>query len=236
MPWEFLIIPLIGFGVWLLSNIFRVAEEAQKNQKPPLPPGEDRPRRGGTDLDRFLQEARQRRQTAQRQGPESGEGMPIIRSPERPPEWTERPPLEAPRAPERRQPDRPRDVPRQPVPELPRPRRTVSDVPQASPVSQPPLAKPVMLELVPDAPPSPSSKPTVPKPATPGDLARAKAPAAPASAPPSPPAPAPVTTSRDQGPSPVLLQVARLLRGPQTAGTGFVLREILDRPLCRRRR
>ena len=39
-----------------------------------------------------------------------------------------------------------------------------------------------------------------------------------------------------RGPSPVLAQVAALLRTPQSAGVAFVLREILDKPLCQRGR
>lgn len=46
----------------------------------------------------------------------------------------------------------------------------------------------------------------------------------------SPPA-APVTR-----PSPISQQVRSLLSKPQTAATAFVLREIFDRPLCKRRR
>ncbi len=48
-----------------------------------------------------------------------------------------------------------------------------------------------------------------------------------------PPAP---TTTRDTRLSPIVQQVRSLLSKPQTAGTAFVLREIFDRPLCRRRR
>jgi len=47
----------------------------------------------------------------------------------------------------------------------------------------------------------------------------------------TPPPPAPVTR-----PSPIAQQVRSLLSKPQTAATAFVLREIFDRPLCKRRR
>jgi hypothetical protein len=50
---------------------------------------------------------------------------------------------------------------------------------------------------------------------------------------PAPPAPA---TTRDTRPSPIAQQVRVLLSKPQTAGVAFVLREIFDRPLCKRRR
>jgi hypothetical protein len=37
-------------------------------------------------------------------------------------------------------------------------------------------------------------------------------------------------------PSPGLLQLAQLLQSPKTAGTAFILREIFDKPLSKRRR
>jgi hypothetical protein len=67
MHWEILVIPLIAFGVWILGSIFRGAEEAAK-ERARRRPGEDgpaKPRRGGTDLDRFLEEARRRREAAE---------------------------------------------------------------------------------------------------------------------------------------------------------------------------
>jgi hypothetical protein len=51
----------------------------------------------------------------------------------------------------------------------------------------------------------------------------------------APAPPAPVTT-RDTRLSPIPQQVRSLLSKPQTAGTAFILREIFDRPLCKRRR
>ncbi len=50
-----------------------------------------------------------------------------------------------------------------------------------------------------------------------------------------PPTVAP-TTTRDTRLAPIVQQVRALLSKPQTAGAAFVLREILDRPRCRRRR
>jgi hypothetical protein len=41
--------------------------------------------------------------------------------------------------------------------------------------------------------------------------------------------------SRPGRPTPVPALVLGLLRSPQTAAAAFVLREILDRPLCKRR-
>ena len=50
--------------------------------------------------------------------------------------------------------------------------------------------------------------------------------------------PAAAALSLPGGPAmtPVLTQVAALLRSPQAAGAAIVLREILDQPRCRRRR
>ena len=50
-----------------------------------------------------------------------------------------------------------------------------------------------------------------------------------------PPSPTP-TTTRDAPPSPIVQQVRSLLSKPQSAGAAFALREIFDRPLCKRRR
>lgn len=52
------------------------------------------------------------------------------------------------------------------------------------------------------------------------------------------PAPLPIAAPRTAGPPPsaALTKVLALLRSPQAARTAFVLREILDSPLCLRRR
>src|SRR5947209_3848958 len=69
MHWEILIIPLIALGVWILGTLFRgVEDERQRNR--PRRPGEGGsrvpPRRSGTDLERFLEESRRRREAAER--------------------------------------------------------------------------------------------------------------------------------------------------------------------------
>jgi hypothetical protein len=61
-------------------------------------------------------------------------------------------------------------------------------------------------------------------------------PVAPRVQPSAEPAPAAPTTTRDTRLSPIVQQVRALLSKPQSAGTAFALREILDRPLCKRRR
>jgi hypothetical protein len=55
--------------------------------------------------------------------------------------------------------------------------------------------------------------------------------------PPRAEAPAALSSPRDDRRLPPAWRQARdLLARPQTAGTAFVLREIFDRPLCKRRR
>jgi hypothetical protein len=61
MHWEILIIPLIALGVWILGTIFKGEEERARGPNRPRGPGEGRTRRPVTDLDRFLEEARRRR-------------------------------------------------------------------------------------------------------------------------------------------------------------------------------
>src|SRR5579872_5684220 len=92
MHWEVLIIPLIALGVWILGTIFRTEEEKAKGR--PRRPGEgggrSPQRRPTTELDRFLEEARRRREAAERrQQPE-----PSARPPEPRPQVV-RPPAPA---------------------------------------------------------------------------------------------------------------------------------------------
>src|SRR5262249_53877723 len=74
MHWEVLIIPLIAIGVWVLSTIFKSVEDERQKERLRRGPGSQgggpRPRRPVTDLDRFLEEARRRRQTAAQPRPE----------------------------------------------------------------------------------------------------------------------------------------------------------------------
>jgi hypothetical protein len=109
---------------------------------------------------------------------------------------------------------------------------------QQQPVKRPAppeVKRPVMLEEVRRPPRSPA-KPIVLA------LAEPEPPRAEYAAPPAPsvatapPAPAEVSRVARQPASPMLLQVRQLLRSPRSAAAGFVLREILDTPRCRRRR
>ena len=70
MQWELLIIPLIAVGVWILGTLFKTGEEeiARKGaRRPGSPSGRTTGRRPVTDLDRFLEDARRRREKEERQ-------------------------------------------------------------------------------------------------------------------------------------------------------------------------
>jgi hypothetical protein len=193
MHWEVLIIPLIALGVWIIGTLFKSEEE--KGKKPTGRRGNvtvRAARRGATDLDRFLEEARRRREPEAHRKP--------------PPPPSREP---APRPPLRERPTRPLETPRVAKPAIVK-EEAVVVLPAPRPVAQPPMA-----ELVPTAP---AAKAAEVRGATP----RARV---------APPAPVPVTQ-----PSPIVQQLRSLLSKPQTAATAFVLREIFDRPLCKRRR
>ncbi len=213
MHWEVLIVPLIALGVWILGTLFRTEEdERAKQRRRGTFEGGARvpPRRPVTDLDRFLEEARRRRETAEKG---LGSSPPII---ERPPRVgrpllpQERPPREVPR--------RPRPAPSGP------PRQPVVEIPVTVPVARPVL--------------SPPSEAVPPPAVVVATAVRVEAIPAPVAAVAAPEEPSQVTPSPARGPamSPILTQVAALLRSPQTAGAALVLREIFDQPLCRRHR
>src|SRR6516164_3785374 len=69
MHWEILIIPLIALGVWILGTLFKGEDE--RNKRGARGPGGSvrraPPRRPVTDLDRFLEESRRRREAEERE-------------------------------------------------------------------------------------------------------------------------------------------------------------------------
>lgn len=71
MQWEVLLVLLIPLAVWILSTIFRSAEEERQKERLRRPEEEGGrvrvPRRPVDDLERVLQEARRRRETESRQ-------------------------------------------------------------------------------------------------------------------------------------------------------------------------
>jgi hypothetical protein len=123
-------------------------------------------------------------------------------------------------------------------------RRRLTDVdPTGRPV--------VVMELAPEDRPVPTARPVEPPPPPPPPprpVVPGIAKAVPVPAPPPRPA-EPVETSAQAAqrlailvptnarqPSPVLIEVMRMLRSPRTAGAAIILREILDRPPSTRRR
>lgn len=228
MRWEVFIIPLIALGVWILGTIFRNAEEErQKLGALRLPGGGRGPtRRPMTDLDKFLEDARRRREQLEKREP---------------PERKERPPQDRPPAPKTQ---RRREVP-SPERRPPRPREVVT-VPVAQPVAKPPRTMPEEMERVPVTASFPTPPPPVPVP-PPAPVVVAPARVVPepvvvqvvptpvalkevvvATAAPAIPHDRPAATSR--------AQIVNLLRNPSTRAAAFVLSEVLGPPLCRRRR
>jgi len=199
--WHVLIILLIPVAVVILASLFRGAEQRNKKDRPLAQGRESRnpSGRGGTDLDRFLEEARRRREAAERREAAGTRQEIEMPKPTPPPPRQKRQ--------SRPTPPRPREMPE------PTPRR-----------------KPVVLEEVPVARPVVVlAEPTPAQPVRPGESTSVKP--VELAAPP----PAPINT-QPKAPSPVLQQVARMLRSPQSAASAIVLREIFDQPLSRRRR
>jgi outer membrane biosynthesis protein TonB len=216
MHWEVLIIPLIAIGVWVLSTIFKGVEDERQKERLRRGPGNQgggpRPRRPVTDLDRFLEEARRRRQTAAQ--PRLAEPVQEVRP--RPSEQQPTPP-----------PPRPVPVPPRAAPartERPRPVRTQPAVRRVEPA---PTRRPIPMEPVTEVQPIPVVVPVADRPEPTSQPAPSPSPA--------PPPAAPATVMQPQPASPALARLVGLLRSPQSAATAFVLREIIDEPKCKRR-
>jgi hypothetical protein len=120
----------------------------------------------------------------------------------------------------RREPEERRQVPPSPsrTPPVRPPLRERPTRPQEPRLATPVIVKEEAVFVLPA--PRPLAQPPVAEPV-----------ASPPSAREAPPSPAPSTPT-----SPIAQQVRSLLSKPQTAATAFVLREIFDRPLCKRRR
>jgi hypothetical protein len=229
MKWEILIVPLIALGVWLLGTLFRNAEEEKQKSRNRRASGEGGarvpPRRPVTDLDRFLEEARRRREGGDNRQPaanpfeERGEAPRVESKPPAPrPAPAREQPREAAPRPRERTPARARKAPEQArttAPALAQSATSLEKVPGA-------LSRAV--EAVPVKARAESS------PAQPVDLPESMEPPA---APTSPPA----TIQRPRGkPSRNLTKMAALLRTPQAARTAYVMTEVFGPPLCKRRR
>jgi hypothetical protein len=225
MGFEVFLILLVPLGVWILSSVFKSEDErpGSRQGNGSRPTAQRRP---VTDLERFLEEARRRRESADKRQQPEGE------APARPaPSREVRPSSGSERRPARTPPPPPQPRRRQvegPAPRSNRPPVLLEAVPDSStvvltPRIEPPRPEPRRVEPLRPLPAEPSRSMPVPAP-TPVVSA----------APPLPPAP-PVAGSRT-APPPAVAQLVELLRSPRSAATAIILREVFDQPLCRRRR
>lgn len=213
MDWPWIIFTIVGVGVWILISVFRKAEE-ERQRNLPRPAGRNLNRGPGqrpvTDLDRFLEEARRRRDQSQR-----------------PAEAIEIPEV----VPVRRPPRPAREVRQQPTPPRPPQRRSdyVPSVRRSASERRPdPALRPV-------APPKPLPTAVVVEVVSEDEKARLAGLPAVIQAPAAPVAPlGGVLARRTPKTSPVVAQLPALLRSPQTTAAAFVLREIFGPPVCRR--
>jgi hypothetical protein len=204
--WVVLIVPAIGFVVWLLSMLFRNATQPTPPNRNRRPPGReaDEPRRQtSSDLDRFISDTRRQREQDEKrtQRPPQGSGAARQRRPvileevEDEPRPAPRPPFVPPRPVPPRPTARPAPVVRPAVPVL-----EIADTFPSAPVMQTMVA--TALPVMPDQPLAAEDM-----------LKRTVA-----------------------ATSPLLLDLQEMLQSPPSAQLAFALREIFDAPLCRRRR
>lgn len=218
MDWPWIIFMIVGVGVWILVSVFRKAEE-ERQRNLPRPAARD-PNRGPgqrpmTDLDRFLEEARRRRDQGQRppQKVEIPAALPVNRAP-RPPREPRRQPT-AQRPPERRS-----DY-------VPTVRRSASE--------RRPETVPTPAALKPSKPVPAAAVVEVVEVVSDDEKGRLSSLPAVIQALPAPVAPlGGVLAHRVHKISPVVAQLPSLLRNPQTTAAAFVLREIFGPPVCRR--
>jgi hypothetical protein len=225
MGFEVLLILLVPLGVWILSSVFKNEDErpGARQGGSPRPAAQRRP---VTDLERFLEEARRRREMADRRPQPEAEALqrPTPSREVRPAPTPERRPV------------------RTPPPPPPRRRQVEGPAPRTT-------RPPVLLEPVPDSPsvvlvtprletPRPEPLRADPQRSMPVEPVRSMPVPLPTPVVTVTPALAaiPILESSRATPSPALAQLVELLRSPSSAGTAIVLREVFDQPLCRRRR
>lgn len=205
MFWSVVMILIIALGVMILGSLFRGSEPERKDGRAD-DAAAGRPRRSANDLDRFLNEIQRRRQAGGRapQPPAAEGGRPAERRSSRPPQAVPVP-TARPSEQSRRRP--------------PRPQTPSSRVPAPTPVVEairtalPPLAEPMVAQVV-----VPLDRPPLAAPAA----------ALPAAAPPP--------SVRERARSPALTQLTAMLRSPRQMRAAIILREILNPPLSQRRR
>ena len=216
MNWEILIVPLIALGVWILSTVFRGAEEgkdAPRRQGDGAPPA--RPR---SELDRFLEEARRQRDKARQQAAPVAE---TPKEPERKMPAAVLPPTSPP-------PPRPEPRKREPQPKSEMRKREPAPTTSARALNDP------LLVRIEDRPSfaNPASAQATPMMALPTSM---ETPALPTLPTPTMNTPATASDQNRRDASPLRAALSALLRDRKTLATAFILHEILDKPLCKRR-
>ena len=209
MEWLKWLIPLVAVAVWILSQL--VANQQRRQQGlprsgPPRDPGDETPPRRPSDDLEKFLEEVRRRKEAQ----ESAAAEPIYSAQEIPAR-----PAHVPRATEGRR--KSVAVGSKPQQRRVEPAVVVQPLPSASSpksrhVAMPSTAPPAAPEA-PQALPPPPVVPTAPQAVHRPESLPARTPA-----------------------SPAAKMVRELLKNRQSLGAAFLLREILDRPLCKRRR
>ena len=219
---EIFIIPLIALAVWILQYVFRGPEEKKPTGRPGARPGSTRPtanrpaRRQTTDLDRYLEETRKRRQ--------QDDKKPVVLA-----EVVQESAVERVETMERERrkaatPPAPKAPPPPSRPAAPRTQRQPQRVPTAVPeqprrptMPSPTVSRPVIVEPVPvvvSVETGRASGRTEPIAAL--DSRRRE--------------------ERQIATAPVQLELARLLKSRNGLATAVVLQEIFGQPLCRRPR
>lgn len=215
-----IVVLLIGFGVWVLSNVMRNAAPNQPAGKPG-----PRPRAAGSDIDRFLEEINRRRQQQQQQQPLQRQPPPAA-APERPAAALPRRPMPA------------RPIEAKPLEARPRPKPKPVRVEQALPRAKAvvgtetqtkaePVLRPQAIVVGTPVVPPPSARVVDVAPMAAGLTAQESAAAQPAGS-------AEAMASL-RGPSSLALEIRRLLREPPSLRAAMVATEILGPPRCRRR-
>jgi hypothetical protein len=189
---------IVGAVIWMIGQLLlRNNQDEKRGQAAPGPegrgPGQRRPSIASTELDRYLQEANRRKQSAEQRARAQGERRSAPIPPAR--AAMEAPPVTGPgRA------ASPPPVRRQPPPSLAQAASTGTRL--RRPIED---DMPVVLEVVPMAEPGP-------------------------------PLPAAVPAGPARSASPALRQLVAMLSSRDNLRAAVLLREVLDRPMCHRRR
>lgn len=212
--WHFWGALIIGAVIWIVGQLLRNSAQQEEKRTPAAPGPEDRaagqrrPAPGSTELDRFLQEVNRRKQNAEQRTRAQTENRPAVAP-------SPRSSVDAPLA------ARPAGA-SSPPPVRRRPSRPAAEGPSTrAPQRRAPAGDvPVLLEVVPvvePSPPAPAPLPTVlPAPS-------------PAKAPAFPPTQGKIA-------SPALRQLLAMLGSKNNLRAAILLREVLDPPMCHRRR